>query len=311
MRKIKISNLYIKYTFIFLLYISLLSKLVVSLSISPNEKYACFLYNYNKYYLFNLEEQKLIKKYEFQEYYDNAFFISSDKIALSKENRIHIMDCILLKKETEFSFNQKIKDIKVFKENEAETYFLIFTDYSIRYFKYEKNTRKITLLNQKGLVKFFDVVIKNDQVYVANNVFISIFTYSKFLWMRWSNQKNIKFNEAVYSLDVGSNKFVVLHYISMNKRKVGIYTLNGSAVKIIDLEGNYNQIWFDFNEKELILFDQSNSIKTLSQDGTVKESSIFGGRIIDMQKYPDGFVLTFEEVDKPSFVVLGKNFNSP
>ncbi|MCS7243795.1 MAG: hypothetical protein RMJ36_03555 [Candidatus Calescibacterium sp.] len=308
MNKAKIFD--IKCLFVFLLYIQFISKLGLSLSISPNEKYACFLYLYNKYYLFNLEDQKLVKEHEFQEHYDNVFFISSEKIALSKENRIHIMDSILLKKEAEFSFNQKIKDIKVVKENEAETYFLIFTDYSIRYFKYEKNTQKITLLNQKNLVKFFDVVIKNNQVYVANNVFISIFTQSEFLWMRWLNQKNIKFNEAVYSIDVGSNKFVVLHYISMGKRKVGIYTLDGFALKIIDLEGNYTKIWFDFNQKEFILFDESNSIKSLSQDGTVKESSIFGGRIMGMQKYSEGFILVFEEADKPSFAVLDKNFNS-
>ncbi len=279
-----------------------------ALSVSPNNEYCCYLYLYNKYYLFDLKEKKIIKNVEMPDYYDNVFFISKDKVAFVKGQKIEIMDSLILKPEAQFNFNQTIRDLKVVKENDTESFFLIFTDYSIRYFKYDKNKGIINLITQKDLVKYHDSLIKDNEIFVADNMFISIFRESSFLFFKWLSSKKIKLEDVVYSLDVGKNKYAVLYYVSTSKRKVSFYTLNGMEITTKELEGNYQKLWFDKSEKEVVLFDNSNSIKILSQNGEIRESNIYGGKIDQMQKFNEGFILVVIE-DKPNFVILDSNFN--
>ncbi|MCS7165146.1 MAG: hypothetical protein RMJ51_02555 [Candidatus Calescibacterium sp.] len=288
------------------LYAYILLKTSFALSISPNNEYACILHDFNKYYLFSLKNKKLVVKHELQDYYDNVFFISSSKIALVKKNRLYILDSASLKKELELGFNRDIREIRVLKEEQNRTLFLVLTDYSIRYFMYEKNT--INLLAEKNLIKFFDIVLKDGKAYVGNNVFLSIFNLNQFLGFRWINQKNLKFDEPVYSLDIGENKIVILHYISNQKRKVGIYSIDGRLAKNIDLEGNYLKLWLTHDEKEIMLFDKTNSTKILNYNGSIRETNIYGSKILDMQKYSEGFVLILQGYNEdPEFVILTKD----
>lgn len=288
------------------LYAYILLKTSFALSISPNNEYACILHDFNKYYLFSLKNKELVVKHELQDYYDNVFFISSSKIALVKKNRLYISDSTSLKKELELGLNRDIREIRVLKEEQNKTLFLVLTDYSIRYFMYEKST--INLLAEKNLIKFFDIVLKDGKAYVGNNVFLSIFNLNQFLGFRWINQKNLKFDEPVYSLDIGENKIVILHYISYQKRKVGIYSTDGRLAKNIDLEGNYLKLWLTHDEREIMLFDKTNSTKILNYNGSIRETNIYGSKILDMQKYSGGFVLILQGYNEdPEFVILTKD----
>lgn len=104
----------------------------------------------------------------------------------------------------------------------------------------------------------------------------------------------MKFRDNINSFDITSNKIAILHYTLSGKRKVTFYTLNGLEIKSIPLEGKYRKLWFNTNNKDIILYDKTNTIKILSIDGTIKESEIFGDIILDMEKFNKGFLVISE-----------------
>ncbi|MEN3014976.1 MAG: hypothetical protein ABDH21_02820 [bacterium] len=277
--------------------------------VCPNNNLFCFLKNYNNLYLFDLKQQKLIKKQELNDYYESVFFISKDKLVFQKQDRIAIIDVNSINKEAEFGFKEQIKNIKVLSENDRETNFIVFTRYSLKLFNYRKDNKSIKLVLQTELSRFFDFVVKNNQIYVANNLFISIFKISNFFGFRFISRKNIKMDHTIYSLDISSNKYVILHYLSSIKRRLSFYTLSGLEMKRIELEGNYHKIWFDFEEKEIVLYDKSNIIRLAKIDGSVRESNVFENEVVYMDKFSDGFILVLNDKE-PQFIVLSKNFNT-
>lgn len=301
--KLMISSFLLSF-FIFSFFIFNLAE---ALSISSDNKLACQLFLGNKYYLIDLEKKKILKKTQLDNYYDGAFFLSSDKIILQKIPNLYILDAILLKKEKEFSFSEEIKKVLTIREDTNKIYFVIFTNYSIRYFVYDKNNQTIRLLKQKPLIKFNDVILKDNLLFLANNTNVSIFKPIRFLWINSLTSKNINLKDVVYSLDIGKNKFLVLHYISKEKRKIAWYTKEGMIIKDIILDGKYYKIFFSFDEKEAVLFDQTNSIKTLSFNGEIKESSIMPQKILEMEKTQDGWILFIEN---ENFVILDKELNT-
>ncbi|MFN3995961.1 MAG: hypothetical protein ACK4GR_05475, partial [bacterium] len=160
---------------------------------------------------------------------------------------------------------------------------------------------------QKPLIKFNDAVAKDNLIFVANDKNVSIFKLSHFLGINLLSSKNINTKDVVYSLDTGKNKYLVLHYISKERRKVSWYTKEGMRIKDINLEGRYYKIFFSFDEKEAVLFDQTNSLKILSFNGEIKESSVLPEKILEIEKLQDGWILFTEN---ENIVILDREFNT-
>ncbi|MFN4220534.1 MAG: hypothetical protein ACK4GJ_06435 [bacterium] len=273
------------------------------LSISSDNKLACQLFSGNKYYLIDLKEKRILKSTQLDDHYDKVFFISSDKIILQKVPDLYILNAFWLTKERKFVFSEEIKKILPIKENISEIHFIVFTNYYMSYFVYNRNKKTIKLLKRKSLIKFNDAIAKDNLLFVANDTNISIFKLNIFLGLLSS--KNINTKDVVYSLDTGKNKYLVLHYISKEQRKVSWYTKEGMRIKDINLEGRYYKIFFSFDEKSAVLFDQTNSLKILSFNGEIKESNIFRKKILEIEKLQDGWILFAED---GGIAILDKEF---
>jgi len=292
--------------FIIILFLLAFFKLSFPLSISPGQSLASHI-EYNKYYLFNIKEGKLVTFKRLSDIYDGAFPISSSKIALTQNKKILISDNIIIKPEIEYQLQEPIKDIIPLVEKDNQISFIALTSYSINYITYLQN--QIKLITKKELIRYYDSKKYDNKIIVANNISISVFTISNFLWFINLNEKKITLKDVILSSDFGSNKYVTLKYISSNQRKVTFHTLNNMEIKSIDLQGNYRKIFLDFQEKEAILFDQSDSLKILSINGSLRESYRFPSIILDIQKFKDGFILVIENNEQIEFVKLNKDFN--
>jgi len=287
---------------------------IISILITISNTFALSIYQniashiqYNQYYLFNIEQNKLITSQKLNQVFDNCFPLPNSKIALTQDNKIIISDNIIIKPEAEITLEEPVKEIIPISQNQEKIYLVAITKYSIKYLEYTQN--KLKIITQKPLISYNDYKKYDNKIVIANNRTISIFTISNLLWITNLNEKRINFKDVIYSMDLGNSKYVTLRYISPSKRIVTFYTKNNLEIKSIELQGNYRKIFLDFEEKEAILFDQSNSLKILSPNGELRESNQLPFTIIDIQKYNDGFVIITQNDEKIEFSTLPKNFN--
>jgi len=295
--------------FLLLMNFSLLINPVLSnTTISYNQKFLSYLSPYGKYFLWDLENKKLIKTKDIPFSIKSIFYIDNDNLALLSDNSISIANNITLSSQKQFNINYE--PLFLYSLNAFENYykFLLLTDKTINICEIKND--KLIYLKKDTILKPSNLVyLSNNSFLISANRFVYLYNISNFLWFNFINKKKIlNFDRIANYIDVDNkkNKFLVL----TRDGKLNLYTIGFQNLKEIQLNPEDKIALYALNNSDIIITDKSNNIRIYTISGNLKNTLNFPNQIIDIVKTDNYLVIIYGDVEKPILRLLDKGYNT-
>jgi hypothetical protein len=295
--------------FLLLINFSLLINPVLSnTTISYNQKFLSYLSPYGKYFLWDLENKKLIKTKDIPFSIKSIFYIDNDNLALLSDNSISIANNIILRLDKQFNINYE--PLFLYSLNALENYykFLLLTNKTINICEIKND--KLIYLKKDTILKPSNLVyLSNNSFLISANRFVYLYNISNFLWFNFINKKKmLNFDRIVNYIDVDNkkNKFLVL----TSDGKLNLYTLSFQNLKEIQLNPEDKIALYALNNSDIIITDKSTNIRIYSIGGNLKNTLNFPNQIIDIIKTDNYLVIIYGDLEKPILRLIDKEYNT-
>jgi len=299
----------IKYHIIFLIFSLIVFKIVLAnTTISYNEKFLSYLSRYNQYFLWDLENKKLIKTSNLPEKIKSVFYIDNDNLALLSDNSILIANNVILNPQQEYNINYN--PLFLYTLNPTENYykFLLLTDKTINICEIKND--KLKYLKKDTILKPTDLkYISNNEFLVSANRFVYLYSLSSFLWFNFiSKKKMLDFDKFVISIDIDTkkNKFLVLTADGI----LNLYTINFQNLKTIQLTKDEKLALYALNNSDIIVSDKTSSIRVYAISGSLKNTLNLPGDVISIEKTTDKLIIIYGDPEKPKLKIIDKEYNT-
>jgi hypothetical protein len=295
--------------FLLLINFSLLINPVLSnTTISYNQKFLSYLSPYGKYFLWDLENKKLIKTKDIPFLIKKIFYIDNDNLALLSDNSISIANNIILRLDKQFNINYE--PIFLYSLNALENYykFLLLTNKTINICEIKND--KLNYLKKDTILKPSNLVyLSNNSFLISSNRFVYLYSISNFLWFNSINKKKmLNFDRIVNYIDVDNkkNKFLVL----TSDGKLNLYTLSFQNLKEIQLNPEDKIALYALNNSDIIITDKSTNIRIYSIGGNLKNNLNLPNQVIDITKTYNYLVIIYGDSENPTLRLIDKEYNT-
>jgi WD40 repeat protein len=295
--------------FLLLINFSLLINPVLSnTTISYNQKFLSYLSPYGKYFLWDLENKKLIKTKDISFSIKRIFYIDNDNLALLSDNSISIANSTILRPEKQFNINYE--PLFLYSLNAFENYykFLLLTDKTINICEIKND--KLIYLKKDTILKPSNLVyISKNSFLISANRFVYLYNISNFLWFNFINKKKmLNFDRIANYIDVDNkkNKFLVL----TRDGKLNLYTIGFQNLKEIQLNPEDKIALYALNNSDIIITDKSTNIRIYTISGNLKNTLNFPNQIIDIIKTDNYLVIIYGDSENPTLRLIDKEYNT-
>lgn len=275
-------------------------------TLSYDEKFLSYLSEYNQYFLWNLETQKLVKTTNLNSKY--IFYITNDLLAMLSDNSISIANNLILKPESEYNVNYQ--PLFLYSLNATENYykFLLLTEKTINLCEIKNN--KLRYLKKDTILKPSNLIaVSNNALLISANRFVYLYTISNFLWFNFINKKKmLNFDKIVNHIDIDNkkNKFLVL----TGDGKLNLYTINFQNLKEIQLNKENKIALYALNNSDILVSDKSNSIMIYSLSGNLKNTINLPDKVIDIKKTSKELIIIYGAPNNPKLKLIDKDYNT-
>ncbi len=277
-------------------------------TISYNEKFLSYLSRYNQYFLWDLENKKLVKSSNLPKEIKSIFYIDNDKLALLSDNSISIANNVILNLQKEYIINYQ--PLFLYTLNSTENYykFLLLTDKTINICEIKND--KLKYLKKDTILKPSDLkYISNNEFLISANRFVYLYSLSNFLWFNFiSKKKFLDFDRLISSIDIDSkrNKFLVLTTDGI----LNLYTINFQNLKTIQLTKDDKLALYALNNTDIIVSDGTSNIRVYGISGSLKNTLNLPGNVINIEKTKDNLIIIYGDPENPKLKILDKEYNT-
>ncbi|MGC8733948.1 MAG: hypothetical protein ACP5RD_02765 [bacterium] len=295
-----------KILIIIIILLTFLKPIFSNTTISYDEKFLSYLSEYNKYFLWDLENKKLVKSSTLNSKY--IFYLTNDTLALLSDNSISIANNLILKPESEYNVNYQ--PLFVYSLNATENYykFLLLTEKTINLCEIKNNKliylKKDTILKPSNLVS-----VSNNSFLISANRFVYLYNVSNFLWFNFiTKKKMLDFDKLVSYIDIDNkkNKFLVL----TADGKLNLYTINFQNLKEIQLNKEDRIALYALNNSDIVVSDKGNNIRIYSLGGNLKNTINLPDKIIDIKKTTKELIIIYGDPNNPKLKLIDQDYNT-
>jgi len=290
------------------IFLFLIIPVLSNTTVSYNQKFLSYLSPYGKYFLWDLENKKLVKTINLPYSINRIFYIDNDNLALLSGNSIFIAKNIILKPEKEFNINYQ--PLFLYSLNALENYykFLLLTDKSINICEIKNN--KLIYLKKDTILKPSNLVyLSNNSFLISANRFVYLYNISNFLWFSFINKKKmIDFDRIVNYIDADNkkNKFLVL----TSDGKLNLYTIGFQNLKEIKVNPEDKIALYAPNNLDVIITDKNNNIRIYAISGNLKNTLNLPNQVIDIVKTDNYLVIIYGDSENPTLRLIDKEYNT-
>ena len=302
----KISLIFIFFLFYLNFYLSSLS--FANSVISYDEKYLSYLSGYSRYFLWDLENNKLILTKNVSNSINRIFYVDNENLALFSNSSLSISNNKVVKILNEYNLNST--PLFLYSLISLENYyrFLLLTDKTMNLC--EIRDEKFRILSKQIILKPSNILSIGDNSFIVSaNRFVYLYKIWSFLGFNFiSKKKTLIFDRLVTFVDVDNKKNKLL--VLTSDGKLNLYTINFQNLKTIDLNPSDQICLYALNNSDIIVSDKTEVVRIYSFSGSLKNTLNLPDKVMDILKTTDKIIIIYGNPDFPKLRIIDKEYNT-